>query len=156
MSNRWSKGGRHQRGNKMSIDFSAFAYYGEQIDKLGGDLKAIFSDAMEQAAETVEYDVLEAVKEPNLPRQGLYSGGDTEASVIRNATVHWEGPFGEIGIGFDKTKPGAGGFLITGTPRMEPDWKLEDIFARKTYAKTIRKQIDDSLNEALKELGGKK
>ena len=151
---KWNKGGSKSRKNFISLDFSVFADYAERIDRLNGDLKKIFGDAMEQAAETVQDDTRDAVAAANLPAGGNYSNGDTEASIISNPTVKWSGSMGEIGLGFDKTVPGAGGFLITGTPSMQPDYALEDIYVRKKYARKIKEQIEEELQDALDELGG--
>ena len=75
--------------------------------------------------------------------------------MIRDAKVQWQGMLGEIPIGFDKTMPGAGGWLITGTPKMRPDYKLEDIFSRRSYEKKIMKQIEEHLQEEIDErIGG--
>lgn len=143
------------RKNSLSIDFSNFAEYAESLDELNADLKEIFQDAMEQAAETVEWDIMDALADANLPALGKYSQGATEASVIRDAKVQWQGMLGEIPIGFDKTMPGAGGWLITGTPKMRPDYKLEDIFSRRSYERKIKKQIEEHLQEEIDErLGG--
>lgn len=144
-----------KRKSMISIDFSCFSSYAEELDKLGADLKAIFTDAMEQAAETVEWDVKDAMNRANLPAGGQYSTGKTAESIISDAKVNWSGSIGEIGLGFDKTKPGAGGFLITGTPKMRPNAALEDIFGRKKYENKIIKQINQSLQDELdSRLGG--
>ena len=128
-----SQGGKYARNKTLSIDFSQFEEYGERLDKLGVDLKTAVGDAMEKAAEKVQEDVHEAVQKPNLPARGLYSEGQTETSIIDSPQVEWSGLTGEIKLGFDKTKPGAGGFLITGTPKMQPDKKLAQIFQSKKY-----------------------
>lgn len=152
---KWNKGGKLARGKMLAIDFSNFADYAEKLDKLGADLEKVIGDAMEQAAETVQDDVIDAMAKGNLPAGGKYSQGDTEAAIIRDAKVVWHGSLGEIDLGFDKTKPGAGGFLITGTPKMRPDYKLEDIFSRKKYLKKIMDQITEELQDAIDErMGG--
>lgn len=144
-----------KRKSMISIDFSNFADYAEKLDKLGGNLQKVFTDAMEQAAETVQEDTKEAMAKSNLPASGKYSQGDTEASIIRDAKVVWHGSIGEIGLGFDKTKPGAGGFLITGTPKMKPNYRLEDIYGRKKYETKLKKDIEKLLqNEIDKVMGG--
>lgn len=131
--------------NSLKIDFSVFSDFAAELDKLGADLKEIFTDVMEQEAETVAEDTKEAVGRANLPANGIYSTGDTESSIVMQPRVEWSGELGEIGLGFDKSKPGAGGFLITGTPRMQPDYKLEDIYARKSYEKKMVGDIMDYL-----------
>lgn len=143
------------RGKMLSIDFSAFSEYAEQLDQLGADLKQVIGDAMDQAAETVQDDVIDAMASANLPAGGKYSHGDTMAQIIKDAQTKWYGSEGEIGLGFDKTKAGAGGFLITGTPKMRPNYKLEDIFSRKKYQTKIMKQIREELQDAIDEhMGG--
>jgi hypothetical protein len=143
------------RGKMLSIDFSAFSDYAEQLDNLGADLKQVIGDAMDQAAETVQDDVIEAMSAVNLPAGGKYSQGDTMSQIIKDAKTVWHGSQGEIGLGFDKTKAGAGGFLITGTPKMRPNYALEDIFSRKKYLTKIMKQISEELQDAIDErIGG--
>lgn len=143
-----------KRKSMISIDFSNFADYAEKIDKLGGSLQKVFTDAMEQAAETVQDDTIEAMASANLPAGGKYSQGDTEASIIRDAKVVWRGSVGEIGLGFDKTRPGAGGFLITGTPKMKPNYKLEDIYGRKKYENRLKKDIEEVLQDEIDRIMG--
>ena len=145
-----------KRKSFISIDFSNFEDYAERLDNLGADLKAIFTDAMEQAAETVQDDTIQAMAKGNLPAGGKYSDGQTEASIIRDAKVNWQGSVGEIGLGFDKTKPGAGGFLITGTPKMQPNRALEDIYGRKSYENRLKKDIEEVLQDEIDQrMGGK-
>lgn len=144
--NKWNKGGAHSRNKGLSIDFSCFEEFAEELDNLGADLKAILTDVMEQEAETVAEDTKEAVAKANLPAHGAYSNGDTEKTIVMSPKVEWSGELGEIGLGFDKTKPGAGGFLITGTPKMQPDYKLQDIYARKSYASKMTRDIMEYLS----------
>lgn len=143
-----------KRKSMISIDFTNFDTYAEKLDKLGANLQKVFTDAMEQAAETVEYDTIEAMASANLPAKGKYSQGETEASIIRDAKVTWHGPVGVIGLGFDKTKPGAGGFLITGTPKMRPNYRLEDIYGRKKYENQLKKDIEEVLQDEIDRIMG--
>ena len=144
-----------KRKSMISIDFSNFSDYAEKLYNLGADLKEIFTDAMEQSAETVQFDTIDAMAKGNLPAGGKYSQGDTEASIIRDAKVVWHGSQGEIGLGFDKTRPGAGGFLITGTPKMQPNRALEDIYGRKKYENQLKKDIEEVLQyEIDRRMGG--
>lgn len=143
------------RGKMLSIDFSVFSDYAEKLDKLGADLKKVVEDAMENAGQKVQQDVTEAMDSSNLPARGKYSQGETKASIIRDPKVIWHGSQGEMDLGFDKTKPGAGGFLITGTPKMKPDYKLEDIFSRKKYVNDIMKRIRTELQDEIEQkMGG--
>lgn len=143
-----------KRKSMISIDFSNFSDYAEKLDKLGADLQKVFTDAMEQAAETVQDDTIDAMAKGNLPAGGKYSQGDTEASIIRDAKVVWHGSLGEIGLGFDKTRPGAGGFLITGTPKMRPNQALVDIYGRKKYENQLKKDIEEVLQDEIDRVMG--
>lgn len=140
-----NRGGQFARKKGLSIDFSVFGDLTAELDDLGADLKEIFTDVMEQVGETVGEDTKEAVKKAYLPAKGEFSRGDTEKSIVMDPKVEWSGNLGEIGLGFDKTKPGAGGFLITGTPKMQPDHELVKIFSQKKYERKMTETIMDHL-----------
>jgi len=143
------------RKRMIDIDFACFGDYAEKLDKLGANLQQAFSKAMEQAAETVQNDTISAMASGNLPAGGKYSQGDTEAAIIHDPKVVWHGSLGEIDLGFDKTKPGAGGFLITGTPKMQPNRALEEIYSRKKYERDLKKDIEKALQDEIdKTMGG--
>ena len=152
---KWNRGGAKRRKNYIAVDFSAFAEYAEKLDRLGADLKDIIGDAMEEAAKQVQEDTADAVESANLPAGGQYSDGETRASIVRDVTPKWSGSVGEVHLGFDKSKPGAGGFLITGTPKMAPDAALAEMYSGKKYQRQINKKIEEHLQKALDELGGR-
>ena len=62
---KWNKGGAKRRKNYIDVDFSNFADFAEKLDRLNADLKQIFGDAMERAAERVQEDTREAVEASN-------------------------------------------------------------------------------------------
>ena len=140
--------------NKVSIDFSGFSDYAERIEMLGGSLKDVFNDALTKAGETIQADTLAALDNGNLPAGGKYSKGDTAASVIDDLTVTWSGSVAEIPLGFDKTKPGAGGWLITGTPKMQPDKALNQIYKSQGYMNKRKKEMEEVFIEAVNRLMG--
>ena len=152
---KWNRGGAKRRKNYIAVDFSAFAEYAEKLDRLGADLKDVIGDAMEEAAKQVQEDTGDAVESANLPAGGQYSDGETRASIVRDVTPKWSGSVGEVHLGFDKSKPGAGGFLITGTPKMAPDAALAEMYSGRKYQRQINKKIEEHLQKALDELGGK-
>ena len=133
------------RKSALSIDFSVFEDFATELEGLGADLKEVFTDVMEQEGETVAEDTKAAVQKAYLPAKGEFSRGETESSIIMQPKVEWSGSLGEIGLGFDKTKPGAGGFLITGTPKMQPDHELEKIYSQKKYERNMTKDIMEYL-----------
>ena len=147
---KWTKGGAKRRKNFIALDFSAFAEYAEKLDRLGADLQKIFTEVMEEAGQDVQEDVRSAISKPNLPAAGNYSDGDTAKTIVE-PVVKWSGSVGELPLGFDKSKPGAGGFLITGTPKMAPDAALADIFTSRRYENNLKKQIEEALQQAIDE-----
>ena len=135
-----SKGGKFKR-NGFYLDWSQFEEFAEDLDGLGADLQKIFDDIMTQSAETIQDDTFEAMDAKNLPAKGKYSQGKTKQAIERTPNVKWSGTRGDVGFGFDKTKVNAGSYLITGTPRMQPNYALEDIFVRKKYKKELVRDI---------------
>jgi hypothetical protein len=104
------------------------------------------TDALLQVAETVRDDTVDAMAAINLPAQGKYSTGDTMRSIVEPA-VTWSGTVAETPVGFDFSKPGAGGFLISGTPRMQPNPKLEEIYTRKRYMNALQQDMQDVITD---------
>lgn len=151
---KWNKGGSLARKSIIQIDFGVFEELADQLEGLGADLKECFADAMEKEGKKVAEDTVAAVASANLPAKGAYSTGDTQKAIIMQPKVEWSGSEAAIGLGFDKTKPGAGGFLITGTPKMQPDYALEKIFTQKKYERDMKKRIMESLQDQIdKRLG---
>jgi hypothetical protein len=152
---RGSKGGKFKR-NQFGIDWSEFEGFAEELDGLGADLQEIFTDIMQQTGETVQEDTTEAMDASNLPAKGQFSRQKTIKAIDKSPKVRWSGSLGDIGLGFDKSKPNAGSFLITGTPRMQPNYKLEDIFVRKKYSKGLTKDIMEFFMAELESIVGGK
>lgn len=156
---KWNKGGAMARKRKIDIDFSSFGELAEQLENLGANVEKVFGAAMEETGKQIAEDTIRALDDAYLPASGAYSNGDTRKSVVEDPKVEWRAGIGEMPLGFDKTVMGAGGWLITGTPKMRPDKKLEDIYSRKktsrSYQTRIKKQIEATLRaEIEKRLGG--
>ena len=129
--------------NILQLDTSGFEKMIAKLDSVGGNVKQAVADALEQASETISEDTKSAVQKANLPAGGKYSQGDTEMAIINDARMHWDGSAGWVPVGFDFSKVGAGGFLITGTPRMAPDYELRKMYRQKGYIKQIQQDISD-------------
>lgn len=143
-----------KRKNSISIDFNGFAEYAEKLEEFGANVKEVFTEIMEEAAEQVQSDTEAALAKGNLPAQGKYSHNKTRAALISSPKVTWSGYTGELPLGFDKTVPGAGGFLITGTPKMAPDYELEKIYSGRKYERDLKKKIDQSFGDAIRKYMG--
>ncbi len=140
--------------NTLKLSFKGFEEYAAKIEDAGGSLKEVFTDALSQAGETIGEDTMDAISTGNLPAGGKYSDGQTADSVIQNPPVEWNGTVGSIGVGFDYGKPGAGGFLITGTPKMKPDAPLNKMYKGSRYMKGIQDDMKEVFDDALSRLMG--
>lgn len=129
--------------NTLRLDTSGFTEMLRQLDTLGGDVKGAVQNALSQAAETITEDTMDAMDNANLPAGGKYLKGTTKESIIHDSQVRWEGLVGWVPVGFDFSKPGAGGYLISGTPRMKPDRALNRMYKQKRYMKQIQNDIGD-------------
>ena len=141
--------------NTLKLETKGFEKYLEQLSKLDADLKSIVTDVLEQAGETIAEDTRAGVQKSNLPAKGKYSKGDTESSIVEHPKTEWHGMTAEIGVGFDYNKGGAGGFLITGTPKMSPDVALNKMYKGKRYMKQIQEQMTDVFEDEIqRRMGG--
>lgn len=134
--------------NTLHLDLKGFEELITKLESLGGDVKEVVTDALAQAAETIEEDTRDAMNPQNLPAHGIYSTGETKKSIAK-PEVSWSGNIAETGVGFDYGKQGAGGFLISGTPRMKPNAELEKIYVRKKYMKQIQSDMQDVVMDAI-------
>lgn len=135
--------------NKAKVKLEGFKEMITALDSLGGDLVGIAADALSQAGETIGWDTLEAAQNPNMPAEGKYSTGRTEQAVLTTPRVEVSGNLVEVGAGFDYTKDGAGGILITGTPRMKPNYELQKIFKGRRYMNNISKDIETVVQDEI-------
>lgn len=141
--------------NKCSIDIYGFEQMITDLDAVGGNVKEFVTEALEAVGEDVGVYTLEALEKSKLPAQGKYSEGDTKKSVVVNPKVEWNGHLATIGLGFDYMKEGAGGLLISGTPRMEPAQGLVSIYKRKRFWKKMGDGLADSFSDYMEEALGK-
>lgn len=135
--------------NTLQFDFKAFESLLTKLDEVGGDIMEETELALLDIGETVGNDTLNAVQKTNLPAKGKFSKGDTEKSVIKNPCVNWRGSTASINIGFDYGKSGAGGFLITGTPRMKPVRDLNRMYKGKKYTKALTDEMCADVNKMI-------
>ena len=131
--------------NTLRLDTSGFEKLLIKIEEMGGDVNKAVDDALTQAAGTIEEDTYAALGNGSLPAGGKYSHGDTKAAVVKGAQIEWAGQVASIPVGFDFSLPGAGGYLITGTPRMRPVAALNKMYKQKRYMRQIQEDISDVL-----------
>ena len=102
-------------------------------------------------AETIEEDTIQAMAPSNLPAGGIYSTGQTVKSIQHVNGVMWEGSVAWVPIGFDFTKPGAGGYLISGTPKMRPVYRLNEMYRGKKYINRIYNDMFDDILDRIQD-----
>lgn len=129
--------------NTLRLDTSGFEAMLKRLEGLGGDVNRTVEKMLTQAADTIRQDTFAAMDDANLPAQGKYSTGTTKESIITDSSVHWEGQVAWVPVGFDFSKAGAGGFLITGTPRMKPNAELNRMYKQKKYMAHIQQMMGD-------------
>ena len=137
--------------NTLKLDTKGFEDLVRRFEKLGGNAKEIVGEALERAGDKIEKDTIAAVQRKNLPQKGKFSKGNTERSIVRDSKTTWSGTMAEIGVGFDYSKPGAGGYLITGTPRMQPDRELHKMYKQKAYMRQIQNKMMETVSEKITE-----
>ena len=135
----------------LKLDTSGFEELINRYKKLGGDTKQIVEKALDRVGDEITQDTQTAVSKKNLPQKGKYSKGNTERSIVKNPKTTWSGEIASIQVGFDYSKPGAGGFLITGTPRMQPDRELHKMYKQKAYMRHIQEDMIEVVQAEIKE-----
>lgn len=137
--------------NTLKLDTKGLEPLIKKLDSIGGDVKGAVNTALTKAAQTIAESTENAISTANLPAGGKYSKDTTKESIIRDAQVRWEGDTAWVPVGFDFSKPGAGGFLITGTPRMKPDYELNKIYKQKRYMNLIQKGMEEIILNSIVE-----
>lgn len=135
--------------NTLKLDTKGFEQLLTKLDSLGGNMVEVVDKALTDAGQKISEDTHRAMAKQNLPAGGKYSNDDTDKTIIDNPQVEWSGTAASINVGFDFAQPGAGGFLITGTPKMDPNKELQKIYKGKKYMKEIQEQMANTVGEAI-------
>lgn len=139
------------RRNTLKLDTSKFYDLLTKVEGAGKSVRKIVDDSLGKAAEIIASDTEAALAPANLPAGGKYSTGRTAESIIRDSTVRWDGFVAWVPVGFDFSLPGAGGYLITGTPRMKPDYALNRMYKQKKYMTMIQNEISQAIMDYLED-----
>ena len=136
------------RRNRVRIQFGGFEEYAERIDRLNGDLKSIFNEALIESKKLVTPEIKKKMEKHHLT-------GDTEESIDENFEVDWNGNIGEIKVGFDIKEGGLPSiFLMYGTPRVKPDKKLYNSIYGAATKRKISELQKEIFERELRRLGG--
>ena len=140
--------------SQFELDTKAFDRILDEIEKVNGRVDRVIESVLADAAKQIQADTLEAAQRPNYPAGGRYSTGETRESISTQTSVDWEGMVASIPVGFDFSKPGAGGFLISGTPMMPPVPALRRIYRQKAYMAGINNGMQEHAWAILQKLWG--
>ena len=131
--------------NQMKLDMSSYKELIMELDSMDVDVKSVIGRLMREAAFKISLDTKHAIAAANLPAGGTYSIGTTGRSINYFPQVEWEGNIGSVPVGFDFSLAGAGGFLISGTPRMAPDEALRKMYKLGGYMRAVHEKMWDDL-----------
>lgn len=134
--------------NKITLEFAGFKEYAEKLDKMGGDLKKVTEQALQESHDFVTPNLHKDMKRHR-------QTGETEKSIMDDAHVQWEGSVASVDVGFDIANGGLPSiFLMYGTPRMKKDSKLYgDVYGAKTK-KQIKEIQEQVFAKAIQRIGG--
>ena len=136
------------RKNRVRLQFDGFQEYAERIDKLNGDLKSVMTEALVESKKLVTPGIKKRMEKHRLT-------GVTESAIDDVTGVTWNGPIGEIKIGFDINNGGLPSiFLMYGTPRIKPDKTLYNIIYGSVTKKRISELQKEIFEKELARLGG--
>jgi hypothetical protein len=117
--------------------------------RAGGNAQKLVEETLQESSERVLIDTKLALSKSYLPAGGRYWTGTTSKSVVERADVSWKGLVAEVPVGFDFSEPGAGGYLITGTPRMKPDQMLNKIYKQRSYMNKMQRDMADKVMDEI-------
>lgn len=130
----------------VQLDVTVIERLLDEYKARGVNVKPLIQKLLTNAGKKVQADTRNALDDQYLPRQGVYhrEGRPTEKSVADDPVVRWDGDVAWIPVGFDFQKErGAGGYLISGTPRMKPDKELNKMYRGKAYMGSISRWMWD-------------
>lgn len=139
--------------NTLKLDTKGLEPLMRMLSRLDEEVaKATIEDTLTKAAERVQMDTHIALNKTYLPAHGKYWTGQTAASVVEDTTPRWEGQTAWVPVGFDFSRPGAGGYLISGTPKMNADPMLNKMYRGKAYMREIQDEMFDAVNKKIQEV----
>ena len=139
----------------LNMDFGGFNEILKRIDDLDGSVKKITEEAERAAFKVITRKAEDAIQKPNLPRQGRYSSGRSERSLVRDAKITWNGDEASVSVGFNIRKGGLPTiFMIYGTPRYMKSQVLYDAFYGEQTEQEVYNAVKDAMEQGIREAIG--
>lgn len=136
--------------NKIGLQFSGWDEVLANLDRLGGDIKKTTEEALIESQKIVANNAHAAMQRHKRP-----GGGRTEASIVENGVVNWEGNTAQINVGFNLEAGGMPSiYLMYGTPRMEKDPAVYNAVYGSRVKKDISQKQADTFYKAVAERMG--
>jgi len=124
---------------KIGLQLKGFEDLMSDLDKLGGDLNQVTTEALEKSHAYVTPNIHQAMKKH-------YRTGRTEKSIEDSGKVTWTGNVASVDVGFDIANGGlASVFLMYGTPKMKKDTKLYN----SIYGSATKKKLAEIQEEII-------
>lgn len=118
---------------RFTLDFKEMEEYIQKLESMGGDLKETFDKSLRATHALVTKRAHESIR----PHK---RSGRTEASILDEARVEWNGHIGSVDVGYDIKNGGLPSvFLMYGTPRMKKDPKMYNAI----YGTATRKKVSE-------------
>lgn len=132
--------------NRIGIELKDLESWAERLEKAGGKIEKVAEKCLVAAHETVTPAIQKDMKRHRRT-------GKTEAAILTEADVTWEGTRASVPVGFNIKEGGLPSiFLMYGTPRMKKDAKLyNDIYGSK-IKKEIAKRQEEIFRDAMLKL----
>ncbi len=127
--------------NKIGLAVDGIEELMERLEQAGGKAEQAAEKCLKESAKIIAPKLHQDMKKH-------HRSGKTEAAIIDNPDVEWEGTTASIKIGFDIDNGGlASVFLMYGTPRMPKDPKLY----RDIYGSAVKKEIKKKQEEIMQQ-----
>lgn len=140
---------------KLELNFAGFDSVLEQLNKMGEDAQRATDDALREAFKIITRKADNAVQKPNLPAGGKYSTGRSEASLVRDPRIKWNGTTASVDVGFNIKKGGLPTiFMMYGTPRYMKNVALYDAFYGEQTEAEIYRAVSEIFEKKLQEVLG--
>ena len=140
---------------KMQILFDGFKDLAADIDRAGGDIKAVVDEALTETQKLVQENTTTAAACYATKGRKGYATGEMYRSILKDARIEWKGMVAEVAVGFDLSQKGGyhSIFIMYGTPRIKKDQALFNAIKGTKTKKEIAELQEKILREHLR-IGG--
>ena len=139
---------------RASLDYSGMDKLMGDIIKAGGNIEEAAKDALKITHKHVTGKIEKAMPKHTINDKPVDwdHTGETKESLIKEADIEFSNGVGQVVAGFDF--PGAASYLIRGTPRMQPDPKLEQAMGGKNVRRQVHELQEEAFEDYLSEILG--